>query len=400
MFLYKECVKVPPLGMIDDLASFSECGIESLKTNAIVNSKIESKKLEFGPSKCVKIHIGKTTDSCLEQKVHGDKISENSFEAYLGDIVCASGSNDKNIESRSNRGVGAVSQITTMMKRVSLGHYHFEIGLVFRDTVLVSKMVFNSEIWYNVTEKQIRKLEQIDEMFFRKLFNLPGSAPRVGMHAECGKIPIRHLIKMRRIMYFWHIMHTDKNELLQRFLSAQELSSSPRDWIIQVRKDMLELKLDLSDEQICKMSKDIFSKYVKRKIEENAVKYLKENSGSKTSNLQFKTISREEYLTSKELSIEQVQTLYKLRNRMINIKENNKSSYTENSWCRTCFLFRETQSHLLQCPPIREKLRFMVDFKSMKYDMIFRSLAKQVKIAKAYALIVQTRKDMIEDMTK
>ena len=54
----------------------------------------------------------------------------------------------------------------------------------------------------------------------------------------------------------------------------QELSSSPRDWIIQVRKDMLELKLDLSDEQICKMSKDIFSKYVKRQIEENAVKYL------------------------------------------------------------------------------------------------------------------------------
>ena len=85
---------------------------------------------------------------------------------------------------------------------------------------------------------------------------------------------------------------------------------------------------------------------------------------------------------------------------MINVKENNKSSYTENSWCRTCFLFRETQSHLLQCPPIMDKLRFMVDFKSLKYDMIFGSLAKQAKIAKAYALILETREDMIQDMTK
>ena len=58
MFLYKECVYVPPLGMIDDVASFSKCGADALKTNAIINAKMESKKLEFGASKCVNIHIG------------------------------------------------------------------------------------------------------------------------------------------------------------------------------------------------------------------------------------------------------------------------------------------------------------------------------------------------------
>ena len=47
-----------------------------------------------------------------------------------------------------------------------------------------------------------------------------------------------------------------------------------------------------------------------------------------------------------------------------------------------------------------EKLRFMVDFKSLNHDMIFVSIAKQLKIAKAYALMLQTRKDIIEDMTK
>ena len=134
----------------------------------------------------MKIHIGQSNDYCLEQKVHEDIVSEKCFETYLGDIVCSSGSNDKNIENRCNRGVGAVSQITMMLNRVSLGHYYFEIGLVFRDTILVSKMVYNSEVWYNVTEKQLIKLEQIDKMFFRKLFNLFNSAPKVGMYYLCG----------------------------------------------------------------------------------------------------------------------------------------------------------------------------------------------------------------------
>ena len=38
LFLYKNMVYVPPLGMIDDIISFSECGTESLKTNALINA--------------------------------------------------------------------------------------------------------------------------------------------------------------------------------------------------------------------------------------------------------------------------------------------------------------------------------------------------------------------------
>ena len=58
LYIYNECVSVPPLMMIDDVAAFSNCGPESIITNAIINAKIESKKLEFGPSKCFNIHIG------------------------------------------------------------------------------------------------------------------------------------------------------------------------------------------------------------------------------------------------------------------------------------------------------------------------------------------------------
>ena len=51
LYQYNGCVSIPPLQMIDDLASFSTCSTQSVVTNAIINAKIESKKLEFGPAK-------------------------------------------------------------------------------------------------------------------------------------------------------------------------------------------------------------------------------------------------------------------------------------------------------------------------------------------------------------
>ena len=159
----------------------------------------------------------------MNQKVHEHSINVTNFETYLGDIVCNSGTNDKNIEKRHNQGIGSVAQIFTMLGQVSLGHYHFEIALVLRDSMLVSKLVFNSEVWYNITIKQILKLEQIDEMFFRKLFSLAKSAPREGMYIECGKMAIRFITWMRQIMYYRHIL---KKELINKFLTAQKITNS------------------------------------------------------------------------------------------------------------------------------------------------------------------------------
>ena len=48
----------------------------------------------------------------------------------------------------------------------SLGHYYFEIALILRESILVSKLVFNSEVWYNLSIKQLKKLEQVDEKYW------------------------------------------------------------------------------------------------------------------------------------------------------------------------------------------------------------------------------------------
>ena len=91
LFLYKNRVYVPPLGIIDDIASFALSGPDAIKTNAIINSKIESKKLKFGPSKCHNIHFGKLEDTYSMLKVDSDIMNVKDYETYLGDIICKTG---------------------------------------------------------------------------------------------------------------------------------------------------------------------------------------------------------------------------------------------------------------------------------------------------------------------
>ena len=49
--MYKDTVKVPGMGMIDDLATVTKCGIDTIKSNSVTNSFIESKRLELGYEK-------------------------------------------------------------------------------------------------------------------------------------------------------------------------------------------------------------------------------------------------------------------------------------------------------------------------------------------------------------
>ena len=403
IYTYNDCVSVPPLSMCDDVASFSLCGVESVMTNAIINAMIESKKLEFGPSKCYNLHIGKNKHFCQDLKVHKDVMNKKQFETYLGDVVSNDATNDLNVEKRRNNGIGAVSQIMSTVSQVMLGHYHFEVALIMHDAILISKMIYSSEIWYNITKQQYSKLETIDEMFMRKLLDLPSSAPRISLYNECGKTPIKYLIKARRLMFYWHVLQLNSDELVFRFYTAQKLRSVKNDWVLQIDRDKTDIGLkNMSDEEIRQISKQKFKSFVKKKINEMKCKEFKEiqSKQSKTKNLVIRNSDLPaKYLLSKQLCVKEVQTLFKLKTRMINVKDNCKTSYKENMWCKTCLLFSETQEHLFLCSGIRKHLK-NIKFDNYCYNMLDRNLVEQEKFAKIYTLILETRTDMLNQTEK
>ena len=144
------------------------------------------------------------------------------------------------------------------MSAVSAGKFHFEMALFLRNSYLISRILSSSEVWYGVTEADLRKLERIDEMLWSNILECSSSVPGDLIYLELGLLRIRDIIITRRIMFLHHIMHQEKESLLFRFFIAQVKSPSHNDWVSQVLRDLEDINLSIEFDEIENLSKDKF----------------------------------------------------------------------------------------------------------------------------------------------
>ena len=116
---------------------------------------------------------------------------------------------------------------------------------------------------------------------------------------------------------------------------------------------------------------------------------------SKSKHLPVFSTKPDKFILSRNLSVIEIQTLFKLKCRMIDVADNFKSG-KESIWCKMCSLFIENQSHLLSCETIRRKLKSIINFDNLHYDFISGNLDQQEQIAKAYVKILKTRENLLK----
>ena len=157
----------------------------------------------------------------------------------------------------------------------------------------------------------------------------------------------------RRLLYFWDILHKNESELVKKVFKAQKTFAVKNDWIIQVQNDLKECKINLSEEEILKMSKYSFKKLMKEKIRVIAANYLitQKEKHSKSEILEYSK-EMQVYLRNESLRIRDKMLLFRLRNRLLNVKMNFKRKYNHNLQCRLCKKEEESQIHLTQCEVI------------------------------------------------
>ena len=235
-YYYNDGVPIPILTMVDDALAITECGFKAAGMNSYLNTKTNIKKLQYGVDKCFKMHVGKYCNDVICPDLHVDgwkmdsvtdietgrveKVEECTGshemkkveqEKYHGDIVSSDGKNHKNMLSRKNRGTGVVTQIMTKLEEVCFGKYFFQVAIIWRSTYLISSLLTNAEAWFNVIQTDIDLLESVDEGLLRKILETPSSTPIEILYLELGVIPIRYIIKERRINFLWYILNEDKH---------------------------------------------------------------------------------------------------------------------------------------------------------------------------------------------
>ena len=132
----------------------------------------------------------------------GQEVMENKdSQLYLGDVITSDGRCDVNIQKRKNKSIGIINQIMEIMNSTYFGKYHFEVAMVLRSSLLLNSILLNSEAWVNLTNKNIRTLEQIDESFISKILECESNTSNTIKYLELGIYPIRFEIMKRKIIF-------------------------------------------------------------------------------------------------------------------------------------------------------------------------------------------------------
>ena len=211
LYKYKNKVDIVPLAMVDDLLGIAPCGLESLALNTFINVQIEMKKLRFhtpgldGKTKCHKIHIGSKSEFCPTLLAYGTAIPAVKSDTYLGDVISGDGTNRLNIESRVNKGIGKVAQIMSMIGKISLGKHYFKIAFLLRESIFLSAVLTNSEVWYKLTKTELEELEMLDRSLIRIILAVPNSTPTAALYLETGCMSIGTIIKARRLNFLQYL---------------------------------------------------------------------------------------------------------------------------------------------------------------------------------------------------
>ena len=91
-------------------------------------------------------------------KVHGTKVEDVNSGKYLGDIICADGNNNANIQKRIGRGFGIISEIINILFPISYGYHFFEIALLLRTSLILSSVLNDVEVMYNSVKLMVKSL--------------------------------------------------------------------------------------------------------------------------------------------------------------------------------------------------------------------------------------------------
>ena len=416
-YLYKNILPVGFLGLVDDIVGITEAGYMAQQLNAAINVKTAEKTLQFGISKCKSMLIGKDSDDVVNNQLqvdnwnvtyedneatgeadlkesYGGKVKIERVEeyTYLGFVISSKGDNMANIRNIQKKSIGAIKKMIDKLKSLNLKQYFFECAIFLLNVILRGSILYASDMYYNLSEYQLRQIERIEEGYLRRILNTQKGCPLVQLYLEMGHIPARFEIQKMRLLYLKYILEQNEESTLFKIFQLQLENPTRGDWVSTCQSDLKRWNIILTFHEIRNMTKSKFTSILKENMEEAALAYLVGKQGEKGKEMKYTSLEMSEYLqpTNQKLSIEEKCEMFSIRNRMINIPYNFPGKNTENK----CLCEKnEDMVHIFNCETYKKKET------NLKYEHIFEgNLEQQIEVFKIFNENMKQRETLLNEI--
>ena len=404
VYKYKNTVDVPPLQMVDDILTISKCGTTSVTINSAANSFISSKKLQYGSSKCARIHIqpGRTkqTNKCAELTVNGEKMEDSDKEKYLGDVINKNASSHATVVERVSKGYGILANIRAIMHDIPLGKRRVEIGLQLRQAWFLNSCLLNSEVWLPLNNNDKNELKKLDHSILRAILGAHPKSPIELLYLETGALPILDIMATRRMTYLKTLIDRPDSELTKKVYNAQKINPTPGDWYSTILQDFDSINEEFDEYKISLMSDKQYKSLIKGKVRTRVFNNLIEaqKNHNKINMIKYLDLSKPQpYLLSSEFDNQMCSLLFNIRSRTVNgIKGNFPTLYKDDKQCNLCGQ-EDTQEHILKCHMVNAHV---ANPSKCEYSDIFGTPRQQREITLYFDKVLKVRERLLDELKR
>ena len=143
---------------------------------------------------------------------------------------------------------GIVQKILNILDGIPFGKLYFQVAVLLRNSLLVSSLLCNSEAWFNLTHAELELLESVDLMLLRSIMKAPKSTPKEMFFLELGVLPLREMIRERRLNFVHYILSQEENSLIVKVFEKQLKNCTAKDWVKTVIDDLEKVGLNVTFE--------------------------------------------------------------------------------------------------------------------------------------------------------
>ena len=166
------------------------------------------------------------------------------------------------------------------------------------------------------------------------------------------------------------------------------------DFVKLIEDDFKLINEKFDKTKVISMTKNSFKKWVKKRIEKAAFEYLlkEQEKQSKIKDMKYDKFELQQYLKSSLFSNYEIEMLAKLRSKMVDVKANFSTKYSNNLECsiKDCVL-EENQEHIMSnCQSIQNKLKFNIKNVTLN-DIFSKSTKKQNNATKKFIKVFEIR---------
>ena len=370
---------IASLAFVDDIADLSTTFQDAIESHKNALTFASKKKLQLAPEKCyiMLLNNANKTGKVPKLEIDGGVVKEVQSTVYLGDVFNSKGNNDDLMKDRVKRGTTTTVSIQSYLRETSLGCHTLSAHLLLHNSILLPSMIFNSESWSNITDKNMKTITTTQLRYLKKMMGVRQAVSNAFTYLELGVLPIKYEIHRRQISYLHHILNLRDDDPVKQVWRNQTVLPEHKNWWNNIIKLMEKYSIEYNEEEITNMAKDTFKRKIKKAVREKAFNELTlENSTmSRTKNVLYEKLETQKYIQT--LNPHTAKTIFKCRSKTLNIKEHMKYKFSDLS-CRWCGIKEETLSHIVNCGQEGELINADNVLKEMMLDDL-KELASRVE---------------------